>query len=263
MIHSLPLVPAGPPCASVTGRPHPSLRGLIAGYSGFFRDGPVAHRVLPLNAAVIVVDIAGAGRVVSGCAPAFGVLREVVWGYGVSAGLTPAGVSALLGLPMSALAGSTVPLDAVLGAGDELLAARLAAAGSWAGRFTILDEWFGARLSPDATAGTLVNAAWHVLQRGHPVGDVAADLGVSRRRLERDFRRDVGLTPGTVARTTRFQRAVRMLAAGEAPARVAIDAGYADQPHLCREIRARSGLTPAALRAALTHSFKTPEPAAP
>jgi len=40
----------------------------------------------------------------------------------------------------------------------------------------------------------------------------------------------------------RFQRALGLVRAGRAFADAAIDAGYADQPHLAREVRALAGV---------------------
>ena len=91
---------------------------------------------------------------------------------------------------------------------------------------------------------------------------VAARLGVARRWLEAGFRRDVGMPPGTVARIARFQRGIGVLA-GEMPlGRAAVECGYADQPHLTREVRAMTGCTPAELRRQLwlAQSFKTAPP---
>src|SRR5204862_7858097 len=71
-------------------------------------------------------------------------------------------------------------------------------------------------------------------------------LGLSERQLLRRFRRAVGYGPRTLARVARFQR---FLALAEGCrdadlARLAFDAGYADQPHLTRECRRLSGRTP-------------------
>lgn len=91
---------------------------------------------------------------------------------------------------------------------------------------------------------------------------VAARLGVRRRLLEHGFRQYVGIAPATVARVARFQRAAGMLAGEVALGRVAAECGYADQPHLTREVRTMSGYTPSQLRwhLRLAQSFKTSAP---
>jgi AraC-like DNA-binding protein len=94
-----------------------------------------------------------------------------------------------------------------------------------------------------------VTAAWWRLQQTPRVRDVAAALGLSRRRLERDFRREIGLSPGAVARTARLQRSLSALLRGAPPAAAALTGGFADQSHLTRTMREAVGLTPAAFRA--------------
>ncbi|MGK5685358.1 helix-turn-helix domain-containing protein [Actinoplanes sp. URMC 104] len=99
----------------------------------------------------------------------------------------------------------------------------------------------------------VVMAAWRRLQAPERprVGALAAELGVSRRRLERDFRRHIGMSPATVARIARFQRVVARLGAGATLSAAAADSGYADHSHLARETRAMAGLTPTGLAAHL------------
>ena len=82
-----------------------------------------------------------------------------------------------------------------------------------------------------------------------PVAEMAATLGLSERQLRRRIQESVGYSPRTLARIMRFQR---FLANRERnPARdladLAISSGYADQPHLTRECRALTGLTPVGL----------------
>jgi len=123
-------------------------------------------------------------------------------------------------------------------------------------RFDLLNALLRRWLAPEITAGPLVMHAWWRLQRDagtHRVGALAAQLGVSRRHLELAFRREIGATPGTVARIARFQRANGMLAQRCSLSAAAAECGYADQPHLTREVRAMSGLTPTELFAFLQY----------
>jgi AraC-like DNA-binding protein len=262
LVHSLPAEPQPSPCASVGVAPASShLRPYVLGYGGF-RSGTgtaINHRVLPVAASTLVIDIDGQGAVVTGPRRR-AVIAAERWGRGVTIGLTPAGVRAVLGLPMAELAGTTVPLD------EPGLIDRLATAAAWADRFVILDGWVGWRIQEARRQiDPWIVAAWDHLQRPNAprVDLVAARLGIPRRSLEQGFRQHVGLPPGTVGRIARFQRAAGMLAGEVSLALVAADCGYADQPHLTREVRAMSGSTPAELRRHLhlAQSFKTSLPA--
>jgi hypothetical protein len=66
----------------------------------------------------------------------------------------------------------------------------------------------------------------------------------SERTIERRFRWVLGLTPSQLAQIRRARVAVSKLEAGAAPADVAADLGYADQPHLTRSLRRFMGRTP-------------------
>ncbi|MBP2299902.1 AraC family transcriptional regulator [Azospirillum picis] len=85
---------------------------------------------------------------------------------------------------------------------------------------------------------------------GEDVGldDLAAASGVDRFRLNRAFRAAFGLSPHAYLVRLRLRAARRRLAAGEAPALVAAEVGFADQSHLGRWFRRAYGLTPAAYR---------------
>ena len=166
--------------------------------------------------------------------------------FGVRFRLGAAGSA--LGLPASELLDASVPVDAVWGAGVE---ERVALGGLPA----LLDE-LRARLAP---VDPLARAAALAMARPGARVD-AVDLGVSERQLRRRFVDAVGYSPKTLARVLRFQRFLA-LAAGEPLdggewaggaargdlARLALDAGYADQAHLTREARRLSGRTPAEL----------------
>lgn len=88
------------------------------------------------------------------------------------------------------------------------------------------------------------------------VSALAAEAGVHRVHLARSFRDHFGTSASEHARRLRVERARRLLELEPAAlAHVALEAGFADQSHLTREMRALLGITPAALRATL-HPFK-------
>jgi AraC family transcriptional regulator len=84
-----------------------------------------------------------------------------------------------------------------------------------------------------------------------PVRELARVAGVHPVYLARAFRRAYGAPVTEYARRLRLRTAADRLATTELPlARIACEAGFADQAHLTRELRRETGLTPGALRRA-------------
>jgi AraC-like DNA-binding protein len=83
---------------------------------------------------------------------------------------------------------------------------------------------------------------------GCAVGDIASEIGWSRRSLQRQCASVYGYGPAMLRRILRFRRALVLLDRGLPPGEVAARAGYADQPHLHREVRNLAGVPLASLR---------------
>ena len=86
-----------------------------------------------------------------------------------------------------------------------------------------------------------------VEQRGRvSVETLANSAGVSRQRLTRVFREQVGVSPKTFCRLARFQSALHYARVGGGVdwASVACELGYTDQSHMIAEFREFSSLTP-------------------
>ena len=90
-----------------------------------------------------------------------------------------------------------------------------------------------------------------------PVSAIAGEVGVHRVHLARVFRDHFGLSVSEYAHRLRLDRARQMLMRGREPlAEVAAIAGFSDQSHMTRAVRAAFGTTPGGMRGAL-HPFKT------
>ncbi|WP_428965575.1 helix-turn-helix domain-containing protein [Micromonospora fluostatini] len=85
------------------------------------------------------------------------------------------------------------------------------------------------------------------LAAGATVAATAAEVGLGARALHRRCRHLFGYGPKTLARILRMRRALDLARAGTPLAEVAARAGYADQAHLTRDVRALTGLPPRAL----------------
>jgi AraC-like DNA-binding protein len=161
---------------------------------------------------------------------------------------TPLGAHRLLGLPMHELANRTVELDDLLPKAGEL-STRLRESQSWAETFDLVEAFLVSRLADSVPPSPGVEWSWHRLRRTGgraSIGELAAELGWSHRRLIARFREQIGLAPKTVARVLRFDRAVAALATSTSRglAEIAFDCGYFDQAHLNRDFRELAGTTP-------------------
>src|SRR6187200_2394262 len=95
---------------------------------------------------------------------------------------------------------------------------------------------------------SLLSHVTGALAGGAAVSHVAGQVGWSARTLQRQCTVVYGYGPATLRRILRFRRAVRLLDSGMPTADAATTSGYADQPHLHREVRDLTGLSLAALR---------------
>jgi len=152
-----------------------------------------------------------------------------------------------LGLPAGELLDSSATLGEIWGEGDAL-AERVAAASRGRAQLAVLVHAVTRRLAPAPAPDPLVRAA--VLGVAHPrmrVTELGARLGLSERQLRRRFEHAVGYPPKTLARVLRLQRFLGLAERGGDLARLAAEAGYADQPHLTRDCARLTGLPAAAL----------------
>ncbi len=164
--------------------------------------------------------------------------------------LRPGAAGLLLGrVPAPELLDTQVPLEEFDAGGARRLADGLAHAdGPWAAA-RLLDRYVSGLL-PRYRPDPVVERAVAVLGRPGAVRlpRLADALGLSERQLRRRVTEAVGYGPKTLQGVLRFQRALALGRSGGAgTAQVAARAGYADQPHLSREVRRLAGVPPAVL----------------
>jgi AraC-like DNA-binding protein len=176
------------------------------------------------------------------------------WGFDLPAGTAMSGVrfrpgagATVVGLDACEVRDLRVPLADVVGARSErILSERLADADGPGERLTLFEDLVRRRVADPPADPTADLAALITADPGHGVERLAEQTGVSSRQLRRRFDRDVGYGPAFFARIARLQRFAR--AAARWPRRglaeLAVLAGYVDQPHLAKDCRALTGMTP-------------------
>jgi len=108
-----------------------------------------------------------------------------------------------------------------------------------------------ARRAVDALVKRAVLRMQQNLEHPKTVEDLARELGVGRRTLERRFLADLGQTPLKVYLDLRLERALQRLRGSDASVtEVALACGFCDGPHLSRTLKAERGVTPAEYRKA-------------
>jgi AraC-like DNA-binding protein len=166
---------------------------------------------------------------------------------GLDLKLTPLGAYRLLAMPLTELAGGTIALDDLLVEAGGLLD-RIRTAPTWEERFDAVEALLLGRAGEGPEPAPFVEWAWRRIgETGGrlTVGELAGEIGCSRRHLQAKFTEQVGLSPKLAIRMTRFERVCQALHA--TPGRwadLAAEAGYADQAHLNRDFRDLAGTTP-------------------
>jgi AraC-like DNA-binding protein len=162
----------------------------------------------------------------------------------LNAGLrfAPGRLPALLGIPGAEVRDQRVPLAEL----HPMLARRaLARLEQGSAPLPVL---LGLTLAlPGEPAGHAVRAAAAHLAAGASAGATADRLGWTERSLHRRCLAAFGYGPAVLRRVLRFRHATALLHDGVPIAEAAAVAGYADQPHLSREVRALAGVAPSEL----------------
>ena len=161
--------------------------------------------------------------------------------------LTPVGCRPVLGVLPASVRGSIVDLLTAWPPA-RALRAELSARASAPDALLALQQALGTPEPSDAVAFDRCEAAVRQLAAdpARPIAEIAARLGVSHGHLDRQFTREVGLSPRTLARILRMRSLLDSIDV-HAPVRWADRAaalGWTDQAHLIRDFKRHTGVTP-------------------
>lgn len=215
-------------------------------------DGePITQRIIDFPAITLSIEDGDvdAPFVISAVRP--GAWVRTIRGRGTvfAMRLRPAGLACLGAIDPASL-GPEQALTPELDRDIHHLLARVADAPTADARAVVADEAIQAmaRQRVPSRGHALANGAIDALVASpvvRPIGVVAAEIGTSRRTLQRVLRATLGLGPHDVARRIRLQEVVRRLSApGAHISTVASELGYVDQAHLANEFRTVTGVTP-------------------
>jgi AraC-like DNA-binding protein len=202
------------------------------------------HRRAPTGSAEIICTIGSTPRVLG---PQTGPLEELLTAGTVVVGvrLRPEAAAAVLGQPASELVDEAIELDELWRGAGERLGETLANAATGDAAARALEAAVATRAS---AADPVVAEAVRRLLDGETLSAIGTSLYISERQLRRRCEAAAGLSPKTLHRILRFQRFLALAWQAEQPtgelARLAAEAGYADQAHLTREAARLEGRSP-------------------
>jgi AraC-like DNA-binding protein len=187
------------------------------------------------------------GAVIGGARSSFHV-REVASGArSIGIQLRPGAAGVVLGARAGELAERHTALEDVWGREARELRDRLRELRSGGAQLRLFEQAVATRLQPRFAPHPAVQQALARFGEATTcrVAPVRRDTRLSHRRFVQLFRRDVGLGPKQLCRVLRLGQALRLATGGtRAWAEVASTAGYCDQSHLVRELRAIAGVSP-------------------
>ncbi|MFB4312376.1 DUF6597 domain-containing transcriptional factor [Actinomadura sp. GTD37] len=168
----------------------------------------------------------------------------------VGAAFRPGGFRPFTDAPVSALTGRFADVAEVFGAAGHALADEVFATAGDAEAAGRLEAFLAeAAPGPDPSAERAAAIVERIAARPGlvRVGELAADVGLSTRGLQRLFHEYVGIGPKWVIRRFRMREAAERAASGggaDWPG-LAAELGYADQAHFTRDFTAAVGTPPA------------------
>jgi transcriptional regulator GlxA family with amidase domain len=232
---------------------------------GWVRSSAADHslRVMPDGCVDLYVTSAGA-VMVSGPATVFHDHAAHSQGTMVGLRLRAGAAQAVTGHPVGELRDNQIPVDSAFGVSTSQLTQEVFAKTDARQRVSLLQMALGRHFAQvEPVVDRPVAHAIEMLRQcsALPVCGIASTVGLSERQLRRRFAAAVGYGPKRFGRIMRFQRLLGLIHAGSEPIRwaeLAIEAGYADQPHMINECLALAGTPPTALPGATKRAETEP-----
>lgn len=167
----------------------------------------------------------------------------------IAARFHPDGFIPLATIPLATMENRAVPLPELFGAEGDFLEKTVLAAPTQAERIQHIETFLLARLNRLEVLDRIVKSSIAILisQAGQvKVEEMAEKLNINRRKLERKFSANVGLSPKQLSKIIRLQAALKQLNQNTelSLTELAYQNGYFDQSHFIKDFKAFTGISP-------------------
>lgn len=250
--------------------PAPVLQPFVSNYAIVENTAPLTHYILMKAALVLTIQYAGSMELSSEEAKIYEQFRSGLMGVQQSyrtmhktantgvlfINFTEAGAAAFFRLQLHELSNKGLSLDLLLPASmTARLEEQVALAATADERVRQAESFLFALLQQQQQEqDPMISAALEIIKQAQGnlrTEDLAAQLCISIGRLEKRFRKTVGISPKKYASMIRMETILRNHRASNALTQTAYEAGYFDQAHFNRDFKLHTGLSPKQLFSSL------------
>ncbi len=162
----------------------------------------------------------------------------------------PYGFTNFIDLPLHELCNKETPLSILFGEENvENLSQRIIQANTTEERIEIVEEFLFERQNDEVTIDNLVKSTIDTIflsNGSRPLNVILKDEKSKRRQLERNFKKQIGLSPKQLSKVIRLQATLQMLLnqSTRSLTDIAYESDYCDQAHFIKDFKEFTGLTP-------------------
>ncbi|SKB82835.1 helix-turn-helix transcriptional regulator [Dyadobacter psychrophilus] len=161
----------------------------------------------------------------------------------------PFGLSGFMKMPAKLLANQTLALSEIFPNSAASLTDQVLSAANHPERIKRIESFLTSQLAGNPRDIRLVASSTNIIDNAAApvsVRQLADDLAVSERSLERAFDQHIGISPKLYSRIARLQRYLKLRKTSPAMSLTALgyEAGYYDQAHFIKDFADLAGITP-------------------
>ncbi|MCR6639899.1 MAG: helix-turn-helix domain-containing protein [Sporocytophaga sp.] len=162
----------------------------------------------------------------------------------------PYGFANFIDLPLHELCNKETPLSILFGEEKaEKLSQQIIHAHTTEERIGIVEGFLFERQKDEVTIDNIVKSTIDTLflsKGSKPLNDILKDEKSKRRQLERNFKKQIGLSPKQLSKVIRLQATIQMLLnqSTKSLTDIAYESDYYDQAHFIKDFKEFTGLTP-------------------
>jgi hypothetical protein len=161
----------------------------------------------------------------------------------------PYGFANFVGTPLEKLVDIETPIESLFGEiPAKVLEQKIVQATSTQERIEVIEMFLLDKLNQNATIEDLVKTTVDSLlatNGSSPINQILKDQLSKRRQLERNFKKQIGISPKQLGRVLRLQAALKMLLSDKKSlTNIAYETEYFDQAHFIKDFKEFIGTTP-------------------